>query len=206
MATFRQLLCFPASTRTALLTPQSHTRTYTLLAQHPRYISLPRVLQPSFWSSMIPKPFKSSSSSSSSSTQSKEWNPATPYIILGLLVGSQAIQILWLKQDQGHSLRKAEAKIGLLREVVQRVQRGEDVDVEGVLGTGDEGREGEWAEILKDMENEEVLFQSKKKRAALRKAAEEEAAREEKDGEEKTVSMMEEGKVKVESVNGVRFY
>jgi hypothetical protein len=56
------------------------------------------------------------------------------------------------------------------------------------------------------MENEEVLFQSKKKRAALRRAAEEEAAREEKDGEEKTVSMTEEGKVKVESVNGVRFY
>ncbi|QRC90832.1 hypothetical protein JI435_003490 [Parastagonospora nodorum SN15] len=203
MATFRQLLCFPASTRTALLTPQSHTRTYTLLAQHPRYISLPRVLQPSFWSSMIPKPFKSSSSSSSSSTQSKEWNPATPYIILGLLVGSQAIQILWLKQDQGHSLRKAEAKIGLLREVVQRVQRGEDVDVEGGWGRGTRGGRGSGR---RDMENEEVLFQSKKKRAALRKAAEEEAAREEKDGEEKTVSMMEEGKVKVESVNGVRFY
>lgn len=43
-------------------------------------------------------------------------------------------------------MRKAEAKIGLLREVVERVQRGEEVDVEGVLGTGEEGREGEWAE------------------------------------------------------------
>lgn len=56
------------------------------------------------------------------------------------------------------------------------------------------------------MENEEVLFQSKKKRAALRRKAEEEAARGERDGEERRVSMTEEGRVKVESVNGVRFY
>lgn len=59
---------------------------------------------------------------------------------------------------------------------------------------------------MKDMENEEVLFQSKKKRAALRRKAEEEAARGERDGEERRVSMTEEGRVKVESVNGVRFY
>lgn len=43
-------------------------------------------------------------------------------------------------------MRKAEAKIGLLKEVVGRVQKGEEVDVEGLLGTGDEGKEGEWAE------------------------------------------------------------
>jgi hypothetical protein len=34
----------------------------------------------------------------------------------------------------------------VLREVLERVQRGEEVDVEGVLGTGDVGREREWAE------------------------------------------------------------
>jgi hypothetical protein len=75
-----------------------------------------------------------------------EWNPMTPYIVLGLLVGSQAIQVMWLKQDRAHSMRKAEAKIGMLHEVIGRVQRGEDVDVEGVLGTGDEVSEGEWKE------------------------------------------------------------
>jgi hypothetical protein len=97
---------------------------------------------------MIPKPFKNRDDHDHDhdQTTSREWNPATSYIILGLLVGSQAIQILWLKQDKGHSLRKAEAKIGVLREVIERVQRGEDVDVEGVLGTGDVGKEGEWAE------------------------------------------------------------
>lgn len=41
-------------------------------------------------------------------------------------------------------MRRAEAKIGILREVIERVQRGEKVDVEGVLGTGDAVQEGEW--------------------------------------------------------------
>lgn len=105
-------------------------------------MSLPRIIQPSFWASMIPKPLKNRSENS----RPWEWNPATPYIILGLLVGSQAIQILWLKQDKGHSLRKAEAKIGVLKEVIERVQRGEDVPVESILGTGDADSEKEWAE------------------------------------------------------------
>lgn len=57
---------------------------------HSRFMSIPRIIQPSFWASMIPKPLKTRSEQ----PRRKEWNPATPYIILGLLVGSQAIQIL----------------------------------------------------------------------------------------------------------------
>jgi len=91
---------------------------------------------------MVPKPLRGRSES----PVSRQWNPATPYIVLGLLVGSQAIQILWLKQDKAHSLRKAEAKIGLLREVIERVQSGEDVPVESMLGTGNTDSEREWAE------------------------------------------------------------
>jgi hypothetical protein len=109
---------------------------------HSRFLSIPRIIQPSFWASMIPKPLKTRSEA----PRRKEWNPATPYIILGLLVGSQAIQILWLKQERTHNLRRAEAKIGVLKEVIERVQRGEDVQVEGVLGTGDAKDEREWAE------------------------------------------------------------
>jgi hypothetical protein len=74
------------------------------------------------------------------------WNPATPYIILSLLVGSQAIQVLWLKRDRMHEMRRAEAKLGILREVIERVKAGEDVDVEKMLGTGVESEEMEWAE------------------------------------------------------------
>jgi hypothetical protein len=121
-------------------------------------------------------------------------------------VGSQAIQILWLKQERAHSLRKAEAKIGLLREVIERVQKGEDVDVEKVLGTGDEASEREWGEVMREIQDEEALFQSKKKRRALR----EEAAKEEvAEGEKQQASVAEgneQRQAKVESIAGVRFY
>ncbi|KAH7405758.1 hypothetical protein DE146DRAFT_630479 [Phaeosphaeria sp. MPI-PUGE-AT-0046c] len=217
----QQLLRAPASCRTALFPPSrpQNFRNFALLAPQfqlqSRAISLPRVLSPSFWGSMIPKPFKRSATGDSdqlsaapASPRSREWNPATPYIVLGLLVGSQAIQVLWLKQDQAHAKRRAEARIGLLREVIERVQRGEEVDVGKALGSGDQAREEEWAEMLKDMENEEMLFQSKKKRKAMRQAAELEAAKSEveKSGGQEAVVVDGEGRVKVESVNGVRFY
>ena len=136
----------PVGHRTALLAPtRPNARAFAMFApplSHPRFMSLPRIVQPSFWASLIPTPLKTRSER----PRRKEWNPATPYIILGLLVGSQAIQILWLKQERAHNLRKAEAKIGVLKEVIERVQRGEDVSVEAVLGTGNEADEREWAE------------------------------------------------------------
>jgi hypothetical protein len=42
--------------------------------------------------------------------------------------------------------RRADAKIGLLKEIIERIQKGEEVDVEGLLGTGDKEREKEWEE------------------------------------------------------------
>ena len=51
-----------------------------------------------------------------------------------------------LKNAHAAFERRATAKIGLLREVIERIQKGEDVDVEGLLGTGDEKREKEWEE------------------------------------------------------------
>jgi hypothetical protein len=198
----RQILRTPASCRATLLTTCNFSLAPSL--PHTRFISTPTILRPSFWATMIPKPFRERSSSGG--PKSREWNPATPYIILSLLVGSQAIQILWLKQERAHSLRKAEAKIGLLREVIERVQKGEDVDVEKVLGTGDEASEREWGEVMREIQDEEALFQSKKKRRALR----EEAAKEEVAEGEKQQASVEEGneqrQAKVESIAGVRFY
>lgn len=42
--------------------------------------------------------------------------------------------------------RRADARIGLLKEIIERIQKGEDVDVEGLLGIGDAVREKEWEE------------------------------------------------------------
>ena len=105
-------------------------------------------------------------------------------------------------------MRKAEAKIGLLKEVIERVQNGEDVDVEKVLGTGDEASEREWAEVLQEVRDEEALFQSRKRRKALREAAakEEQASLEEAANEAAQQATREEGRVKVESIGGVKFY
>jgi len=68
--------------------------------------------------------------------------------------------------------RRTEAKIGVLRDVIQRVQRGEDVDVEGILGTGDAAKEEEWFDVIKELEKEEEM-NSRRKKWAARKMAEE---------------------------------
>jgi hypothetical protein len=42
--------------------------------------------------------------------------------------------------------RRADAKISLLKDIIERIQKGGKVDVEGLLGTGDKEREKEWEE------------------------------------------------------------
>lgn len=106
---------------------------------------LPRVAQPSLWQSLIPKPFRRDPNAPIV-PKSKEWNPATIFIVLGLLVGSQAIQLIVLRKELANFIRQADAKIALLREVIERVQRGEKIDVDGLLGTGNAEKEKEWEE------------------------------------------------------------
>ncbi|KAI9724847.1 MAG: hypothetical protein M1812_000123 [Candelaria pacifica] len=110
--------------------------------------SLPRVAQPTLWHSLVPSFLRRSVrlDKSSQSRRSKEWNPATFYIVIFLLIGSQAIQMIALRNEFLNFSRKADAKIGLLKEVIERVQSGEEVDVEGLLGTGDREKEKEWEE------------------------------------------------------------
>lgn len=57
-----------------------------------------------------------------------------------------SIQMIALRNEFATFSRRADAKINLLREVIERVQNGEDVDVEGLLGTGDPEKEKEWEE------------------------------------------------------------
>lgn len=51
-----------------------------------------------------------------------------------------------LRKDTENYKRRTDAKLELLREVIQRLQNGEQVDVEKLLGTGDEAKEREWEE------------------------------------------------------------
>jgi hypothetical protein len=57
-----------------------------------------------------------------------------------------SIQMIALRNDFAAFSRRTDVKIDLLREVIRRVQNGEEVDVEGLLGTGDPEKEQEWEE------------------------------------------------------------
>lgn len=49
-----------------------------------------------------------------------------------------------LRNQHAAFMRRADAKIDLLKEIVERIQNGEKVDVEGLLGTGNKQQEEEW--------------------------------------------------------------
>lgn len=107
--------------------------------------SMPLLLQKSFWKQMVPKPFrKSNDPTAPKRVKSKDWNPATFFICIFLLIGSMSIQQIALKKSFETFMRQSDVRIGLLREVVEKLQKGEEVDVEKVLGTGDAEKEIEW--------------------------------------------------------------
>lgn len=93
---------------------------------------------------MIPRFIRDRKSRGTKKT--KEWNPATFYIVMFTLIGSQAIRMLSLKNSYATYTRTTDAKIELLKGVIERIQSGEKVDVEKLLGTGDNAQEREWEE------------------------------------------------------------
>lgn len=107
--------------------------------------SLPKFVSPSIWSSIVPK-FLRNRGPAKTGLATKEWNPASFFIIIFVLIGSQAIQLLTVRKDYENFTRRADAKLALLKEVLQRLKNGEQVDVEKLLGTGDETKEREWEE------------------------------------------------------------
>jgi hypothetical protein len=98
----------------------------------------------SFWRSLIPKPLRSGQELADPKPKSRGWNPATFFLLIFLVIGSNAIQMISLKRDFATFTRQSDVRIGLLREVVEKLQQGEQVDVEKMLGTGDPQREQEW--------------------------------------------------------------
>lgn len=162
--------------------------------------------------------------------KSKEWNPATFYIVIFTLIGSQAIRMLTLKNDYAAYSRTTDAKIELLREVIERVKKGEKVDVEKLLGTGDEAKEREWEEgtlhllsrnvlatnitllVLREIEQEDTLWQEKQKSAqkAAQKATDEKPPAQKSEGKESvvpsTASADEETMKKTQSTRKLNFF
>jgi hypothetical protein len=142
----RQLLLAPPALRSSFLLPAvRHVQPMSSLMYS---TNLQGVAQPSFWASLVPKPLRPSNNppANAKKPKSKEWNPATFFIVIFLLIGSMSIQMIALRNQFATFTRRADAKMDLLKEIIERVKNGEEVDVEGLLGTGDPEKEKEWEE------------------------------------------------------------
>ncbi|KAJ5577725.1 uncharacterized protein N7459_006689 [Penicillium hispanicum] len=162
----QHILSSPAISRIANRCPVPAPRFYATSD------SLPKIANTSVWTSMIPRFIRNRKPRKTG--KSKEWNPATFYIVMFTLIGSQAIRMLTLKNGYAAYRRSTDAKIELLKEVIERVKNGEKVDVEKLLGTGDETKEREWEEVLREIEAEDTLWQQRHSKDAKQKPAEEE--------------------------------
>ena len=99
----------------------------------------------SFWRSLVPKPLRKENRQLRAK-KGKQWNPATFFIVMFLLIGSMSIQMIALRNSFTRYMRQSDNTIAKLREVVERIQNGEDVDVEAMLGTGEAKKEADWEE------------------------------------------------------------
>ncbi|KAK5664346.1 hypothetical protein OQA88_569 [Cercophora sp. LCS_1] len=167
-ATFRRALFAPIFTRATIV--PSALATPALRAS---YATVPKVAQTSFWKSMVPKFLRPVSpdddpfgvQAAKKARRSKEWNPATFFIVIFLSIGSMSINMIALKKDFAAYVRRSDTRIGQLREVIERLQNGEEVDVGKALGTGDAERESEWEQVINELAKEEVKRKEKKKRS-----------------------------------------
>ncbi|KAK0646059.1 hypothetical protein B0T16DRAFT_458020 [Cercophora newfieldiana] len=171
-APLQRALAGPAGLRASLL--QSPRQGQLVLARCRAVSSVVhKVARPSFWQSVVPKFLRPAPidddpffTQSRKPKRSKEWNPATFFIVIFLLVGSMSIQMIALKKEFATFIRRSDVRIGLLRDVVEKLQKGEEVDVEAALGTGVPEKEAEWDEVLKELEREEAIRKKKKSQQA----------------------------------------
>ena len=111
---------------------------------------MPWTLRPSFWGAMIPIPLRKGARDERKRLRKHEMvrrqNPATFFILIFVLIGSWGIHFISLRQKYQYHTRQLDNRIAKLQEVLRRVQAGEDVDVETMLGTGNPVAEREWEE------------------------------------------------------------
>ncbi len=108
---------------------------------------LPMIIRPSFWRSITPIALrKDARAARREANKGKPRNPATYFILMFLLIGSFSIHFINLRHGYSTEGRRLDNRIANLQEVLRRVQAGEDVDVEKMLGTGDPLAEQDWEE------------------------------------------------------------
>ncbi|RPB04876.1 hypothetical protein L873DRAFT_1758565 [Choiromyces venosus 120613-1] len=149
--------------------PRTHFSTVCpRLLQHPtpsKTRLLPRILDPSVWFPFYNTEGKKGKAGSKKK-KPKIQNPATFFVIMAMLIGSQGIQMIRIRQTHEDYMWRADTKIAVLREVIERLEKGEDVDVEKMLGTGNEKEEKSWEEVLKQLEEEDAEWTAKRNQKA----------------------------------------
>ncbi|KAG5981406.1 hypothetical protein E4U55_002964 [Claviceps digitariae] len=114
------------------------------------------IADPGFWKSLIPKPFRKENRQNRKSKSSKEWNPATFFIVMFLLIGSMSIQMIALRKQSERFDRQSTVRMSQLREALRKLRSGEEVDVEKLLGRADEiQRDIDWEEMLEAIESDQ---------------------------------------------------
>ncbi|ODH39913.1 hypothetical protein ACO22_01742 [Paracoccidioides brasiliensis] len=168
-------LCRPYCSNAVLSRPIRLPQNSTIKALYPtRCLAtgrvVPRIVEPSMWTSLIPKFLRNRDLRGTQAVPRKSRGPnaATFFVVIFTLIGSQAIRMVMLRNEYRNYTRSADAKIRLLQEVIERLQKGEDVDVKRLLGTGNEMKEREWEEVLKEIEQEESLWHSKSRKTTHR--------------------------------------
>jgi hypothetical protein len=109
--------------------------------------ALPRIAQPELWRSVVPKFLRRANIEQQDRPSGFRLflrNPATHVAGLAVLCGSQAIQVIYLKNEAADNTRTSESKIRILGNVIDRVKAGEQVDLQQEFGTGDPDKEKEW--------------------------------------------------------------
>ncbi|KAL1901333.1 hypothetical protein Sste5346_001738 [Sporothrix stenoceras] len=156
----------------------TNPRLMSFAVQRQSYSSLPTIAQSSFWKQLVPKPLRRGkdgklpvANAITNARKAKEWNPATFYIFAFLFIGSMSIQMIAIKKDFDTFMRQSEVKIGLLKDVIERIQKGENVDVESALGTGDPVKEAEWDSVLKEIESDDVTRELRRQEKKAAEAA-----------------------------------
>ncbi|KAK7428966.1 hypothetical protein QQZ08_004583 [Neonectria magnoliae] len=119
------------------------------------------VVNSSFWRSLVPKPLRKENRQFRAK-KLRQWNPATFFIAIFLLIGSMSIQMITLRNSFERYMRQSDIRIHTLKEVVEKIQKGETVDVEKALGTGDAKKEEDWEELLQAIERDESTRKAQK--------------------------------------------
>jgi len=82
-----------------------------------------------------------------------------------MIFGSQAIHLLHIKQSYSEYLVWSKSKIGVLKDIIERIQNGDEVDLKKELGTGDQKSEASWDELVREIERESRAWRSKSREA-----------------------------------------